>query len=131
MSILNVIVDELPESDVIPAGQYPLRVDEVSDVAEDKNGTEYVKVTFSVTDGEYANRKLFEGYVPLAGSAKLRKILAAAGFEGKKLTSTDDLVGLEVAAIVKVTKSDEYGEQNRIVTYLPLERVVSKSRGKK
>ena len=130
MGILNVVLDDLPESDVIPAGQYHLRVDEVSDVQEDKNGTEYVKVTYTVTDGEHANRKLFEPYVPLSGAARLRKILSAAGFEGTKITRTDDLVGLEMAAIVKITKSDDYGEQNRIVTYLPGTKVVGKGKRK-
>ena len=133
MSILNVVLAELPESDVIPGGQYKIRIDEVSDVQEDKNQTEYIKITFSVSEGEHANRKLFENYVPLAGAAKLRKILRAADFEGTKLTNTDDLVGLEMAAIVKVAKSDEFGEQNKIVTYLPIpkEATVPGRKGKR
>ena len=118
MSIINVNVDELPESDTIPSGEYAVRIDGVSDVKEDKNGIEFVKLEFTVIDGEFTNRKVFENYVPLSGSSKLRKILKASDFNGSNLTDTDDLIGLEVGVIVKVTKSDAFPDSNSISHYM-------------
>lgn len=118
MAILNVVVDELPESDVIPAGQYRLRIDNVGDPQTDKNGNEYISVEYAVVEGEYTGRKIFDNYVPIAGRARLRKILAAAGFDKPKLGATDELIGLELDAVVAIRKSEEFGEQNYISVYL-------------
>jgi hypothetical protein len=118
MSILDVDVDELPDSDTIPAGEYLLRIDSVSDPQTDKNEQQFVKIEFTVAEGEYANRKVYENYVPLQGKSTLKKIIRAAGYDKPRLTSTDDLVGLELKATVKIEKSDKYGDQNRIAHYL-------------
>lgn len=116
--ILDVDVNELPDSDTIPAGEYKLRIDGVGDIQQDKNQNEYITLELTVTEGEYANRKVFENYVPLSGKSLLKKILRASGFAQPKLSSTEDLIGLELTAIVKVEKSEKYGEQNRISAYV-------------
>jgi len=118
MAIVNVDVEGLPDSDALPAGQYKLRIDTVSDPVEDKNGNEYISIGYTVTAGEYTNRKVFDNYVLLEGQSKLKKILRACKFNGKVLADTNEIVGLELEAVIKVKKSEEYGEQNNISVYL-------------
>lgn len=118
MAILNVKVADLPESDVVPAGQYHVRIDEVEGPEEDKNGDEYIKITYTITDGEHINRKLFDNYVILHGKAKLRKILKACLFDGDVLADTEELVGAELDVVASVTKDDKYGEQNKVTMYI-------------
>lgn len=118
MAILDIDLDTLPDSDAIPGGKYKLRIDNVSDPEKDKNSNEYVKITYAVIEGEFANRKISDNYVPTSGRAKLKKIVRAAKYKQRKLTQTQDLVGLELVAIVGMDKTEEFGEQNKIITYI-------------
>lgn len=118
MAILNVKVAELPESDVVPAGQYHVRIDEVEGPEEDKNGEEYLKLSYTIIDGEYTNRKLFDNYVLLQGKSKLRKILKAIEFDSETLADSDELIGGEMDVVVSVSKDDKYGEQNKVMMYI-------------
>lgn len=132
MAIINVTVNDLPESDSIPGGQYRLRIDEVNGPEEDKNGNEYISIVYTVASGEYANRKVNEGYVLLAGKAKLRKILNAISYDKEVLADTDDIIGEELDAIVGMEKSEEYGDQNKIRSYIvPTKKPSLEKAGKK
>ena len=119
MGIIDVNVDELPDSDVVPRAKYKFRIDEASEAELDKNQIRFTKLKYSIIEGEYVNRKVNDNYVPLEGKAKLKRILRASGWPaGKRLATTQDLVGLEFEAIVGVEESEAFGEQNRIVTYI-------------
>lgn len=118
MSTVDVAIDDLPDSDAVPAGRYRLRIDEVSEPKSDKNDVDFVKIKFVITSGEFVNRKVSENYVPLAGRSTLKKILRASNFKGAKLASTDELIGLELEAVLGVENSEDFGEQNRIRKYL-------------
>lgn len=118
MGILNIDVNSLPESDTVPAGQYAFRIDSVDGPEVDKNGAEYLKLTYTITKGDYTNRKVFEGYVPLSGKSTLRKLLMASSYNESTLGDGDELLGLEFEAVIKVVKDDKYGEQNKISAYI-------------
>lgn len=118
MAILNIKVSDLPESDAIPGGQYRLRIDEITGPEEDKNGDEFISVTYVVVEGEYINRKVNQGWLPLSGRSTLRKLLAAIGYTKEIFGNSDEIVGEELEAIVGVEKSDEYGDQNKIRSYI-------------
>lgn len=126
MGILNITINDLPESDVFPAGQYRFRIDDVQldedgSPKTDKKGTEYIGLGLTIVGPEgnpHIGRKHTEGYIPLSGKATLRRILMASEFEGETLATTDELVALEFDAVATVKKDEEYGEQNRISTYI-------------
>ena len=124
MSILDVDLDEFPESDVIPSGQYKIRIDNVDGPLQDKNDEPYLKFRYTIVEGPYVNRVLFDNYVSLspqaARASQIKKILRACGFAGAKLRTTDELVGLELVVVVKVKEDPTYGEQNSISVYLDL-----------
>ncbi len=124
MSILDVDLEEFPDSDVIPSGQYKVRIDKVDGPLQDKNDDQYLKFVYTVVEGPYTNRQLFDNYVSLspqaARASQIKKILKACAFAGGKLRTTDEIVGLEMVVVVKVKEDPEYGEQNRISVYLDL-----------
>ncbi len=117
MALIDVDLDTLPDSDAVPAGRYKLRIDEVTAPKFDKNNIKFVGITYTIIEGEYINRKVPEPYVPLTGKSTLKKITKAAGFGNRQLKDTDELVTLTLEAYLRVEKSDEFGEQNRIATY--------------
>lgn len=117
MSIINVTVEDLPESDTIPAGEYALRIDEVGEVKQDKNGGDFIQVEYSVTEGEYTNRKVFDNYIPLAGKSTLRKLLKAIKYKEQVLADTDELIGEELRALIGIEEGIN-GPMNKVTMYL-------------
>lgn len=122
MGVLDIDTDDLPDSDAVPAGQYRVRIDEVDGPHEDKNHVKFVKVSFTVINGDYVNRKFKENYVPLtkegARASTLKKIMRCVSFAGTKLRTTDDLVGYEGDVVVKVRVTEDFGDQNQIASYI-------------
>lgn len=116
--ILDVDLDELPDSDTVPNGKYRLRIDNVSDVKLDKNENEFVGFEFTVVEGDHVNRKVFEPYVLLRAGATLKKICKAAGYSKPRLGATDDLLALELTAMVTTRESIDFGPQNKISNYI-------------
>jgi len=133
MSIINVNIVELPEADTIPAGEYAFRIDGVSEVKKDKNGSEFVSLEYTVMDGEYEGRKVFEPYIRLAGASTLRKLLKACNYQESKLPDSDDLLGLEFSAAIKVQEArDQFDASNRIAHYLvPNKPVKAPTKGRR
>lgn len=125
--IVEVDLESLPDSDTVPVGQYSLRIDSITEVKQDKNGDDFVGLTYSIVKGDYVNRKVVEPYVTLKKGSKLKRICKAAGYAKPRLTSTDELVGLELSAYVGRQTSDQYGDQNNVKTYI----VPGESMGKK
>lgn len=118
MPIVEVDLENLPDSDTVPVGQYLLRIDSITEVKQDKNGDDFVSLTYSIVKGDYVNRKVVEPYVTLKKGSKLKRLCKAAGYSKPRLTSTDELVGLELSAYVGKQTSDQYGDQNNIKTYI-------------
>lgn len=131
MALIEVDLNDLPESDTIPKGQYPLMITNVSDPRPDKNGADFVSLEFTIRDDhEYAGRKIFEPYVPLAGDSRLRKIAKAASHDKTVIKDTSDMIGWELDAVVGVRDDDRYGAQNRVEVYLAPAQVVAAPKGK-
>jgi|SRR5579863_1799967 len=118
MSVLDLDWETLPDSDALPPGEYTLRIDKVSEIQLDKRQNQYLGFEYSVIEGEYVNRKVFDPYVPLQGRSTLKKILRATKFPQQRLGNSDQLIGLTFKAVLRVEKTEEYGEQNRIVAYI-------------
>lgn len=118
MSIVEVDLENLPDSDTIPVGQYRFRIDSVTEQKPDKNGDNFVGFRYSVVKGDHVNRQVMENYVVLHKGSKIKRICRACGFNKPKLTSTDELIGMEFDAYVGKQDSDQYGPQNTIRSYI-------------
>ena len=116
---LDIDVEDLPDSDAIPAGKYKFRIDAVV-TGTSKKGVGFFKMKFVVVEGEHVLREANENYIPYKGRAILKKILIAVGWKHKKLNdkNMDKLIGMEFNAITRIESSDEYGDQTRITVYL-------------
>lgn len=110
----------------IPAGVYNLIVVGAEDTLT-KNGDKRLKLVFSVADGDYAGRKIFEGY-NLSGNPKaveisrsmIKRLMKCAGKESFVLKDPTDLLNTEVAASVKVQPGkDGYDPKNTVSSFKP------------
>lgn len=109
----------------IPAGVYNLVVTNAEDSVT-KNMDKRLKLTFSVADGEYAGRKIFEGYqltgnetAVTIGKSQLKSLWKLTGHDTFVIDSADQFLNLEVAASVKVKTDETYGDKNTISTFKP------------
>lgn len=109
MSMINVntddIQDDFPE---IPTGVYPATINLVDFAQEtdsdarkkDKNGNEYLKGDFVISEGEFVNNHLFIPYMRV-DQQTFRDMCHSAGKRGV-VTDTDELTGLPL--IIKVVQ---------------------------
>jgi hypothetical protein len=113
----------------MPAGVYNVAVTNVEE-KETKNGDKRLSMTFTVIDGEFVGRKIFEGYM-LSGSEKavqiargmLKSLLKVAG-KDFNLKGPEDFLGIEVAASVKIQAAkDGYDARNAISSFKPKQAV--------
>lgn len=103
--------DQQSEFQPMPAGQYMGKISNPDDVqlTESSNGNPMIKVQWTVTEGEYEGRKLFDN-VPLTAKAgfKVKQYAEVIGLEEGAELDTDDFVGAE--ALLKVTQREYQGE---------------------
>jgi hypothetical protein len=109
--------------DVLPAGEYDAVI-VASELKETTNGDgKYIKFEIQVLNGEYQNRKLWDNLNLWNPSDKavqiargtLSAICRAVGVLTPK--DTAELHNKPLRVKVKVTKSEDYGEQNKIASY--------------
>jgi len=111
--------------DVLPAGEYDAVIvnSEVKTTA--KGDGRYIKLQLQILNGSYQNRVLFDNLnlwnpndkaVQIARGT-LSSICRAVGVLTPKDTS--ELHGKPLRIKLKVEKSDEYGDQNRVAGYKP------------
>jgi len=113
----------------IPAGVYNVTVTEAT-LGETAKGDQRLKVTFAVIDGEYTGRKIFEGYMMSGnekavqiGRGQVKSLLKVAG-KDFNITGADALVGIELAAVVKVQAGkDGYSDKNAVSSFKPKVKV--------
>lgn len=116
-----------PTSDfaVIPPGKYPVYIEQ-AEVRQTKAGNgHYIKITMSILEGDFRNRKLWDQInidnpseeCQAIGLRTLSALAKATNIDS--LTDSAQLVGKVVIASVRVKRSDNYGDQNEIRTYLP------------
>jgi hypothetical protein len=111
--------------DVLPAGEYDVVI--VSSVVEptSKGDGKFLKLELQVLNGEFQNRKLWDRLNLWNPSAKATEIargtLSAICRAVGVLTPGDssELHNRPLRIKVKVEKSEEYGEQNKVTGYKP------------
>ncbi len=115
-----------PQSfDVLPAGEYDVMI-VASSVQEAKNGVgRYLKLELQVCSGQFRNRKLFDilnlwnpsTQAQTIARGQMSAICRAVGIMTPKDSSELHMKPLRVK--VRIDKSEEYGDSNRVVAYKP------------
>lgn len=111
----------------VPAGQYNARITN----AEEKMGKEHPYINVEITLGgngdQFDNRKVWDVLSLSPGALfKLKGFLRCIGYSEEDLSGsldfeTTDLVGAEVGVQLKIEQSEEYGAQNRVKKYFPVD----------
>lgn len=112
--------------DPVPRGRYIVQVEEAE--IRDGNKAPYLNIQFNIIGpAEYEGRKLFDilSFSPKA-LFRLKRFYIAAGATKEQLAGQfevdpDDLIDVVVGAAVKIEKSEEYGDRNRINTFFTAE----------
>jgi hypothetical protein len=111
----------------MPKGVYNLVVTEAEDTVT-KAGNKRINMVFSVTDGQYAGRKIWEGFNLTGDNAKavqisrgqLKSLWKCAGHSDFRIDSVDKFVGIEISASVKIQEGQNgYEDKNVISTFKP------------
>lgn len=115
-----VDIATLPETDTVPAGSYTAVVESITGPHTDKNGNDYIVVTYAIKNGEFMNRKIFENYVRMDDGSLFRRIVEACLPPSKAalFQDTDELIACTVDMEVILKEDKEYGLQNRIKAYV-------------
>ncbi len=122
MGLLDIDVTDFPDQDTIPNGQYRLRVDDASGPYQDKNRDNFLKITYRVVNGDHVNRGFADNYVPLAKNhpraSTIKRLLKSAGVANLHIKQAEDLVGLEMDAMVGVRSDANFGDQNVVTSFI-------------
>lgn len=123
--------NDLPENennfDPLPAGEYQVFV-EKCDLCNTKDGTgQYLKLMYRVTSENFANRVVFgnlnirnkSAEAERIGMQQMRSLLESVGIS--KIQDTDQLIGKNLLITVGVKNDPQYGDQNTIKKYKPLQ----------
>ena len=106
----------------LPPGDYPVRI-ERAEMKPTSTGGQRLVFTLKVTDGDHANRLVWADMNVVNKSAaaqgigrrQLATLLAAIDMVGERdMARTIDA---ELIVGVKVEKSEEYGDKNRVVSF--------------
>lgn len=131
---------DMPSGEPVPEGVYALRLDKAEYKVSKESKTPMAEVTWTIfgpdSQEEFHGRKVFENLMlDGEGRFKTRAALEAAGYdEDFVLEDTEQLVGLEVGAVVQIEKERDvknaatgetkhYGPKNKVARYLPLAEV--------
>lgn len=110
--------------DVVPAGEYEAVIISSAMKPTEKGG-KMLKLELQILSGEYQNRKVWDNLNLVCASEKavqiargtLSAICRAVGVLTPKDSS--ELHNRPMRIKLKVEKSDEFGEQNKVTTYKP------------
>lgn len=96
------------EFEPLPSGQYLAKIATGDDflLSESQSGKPMIKVAWTVTEGEYEGRKIFDNIV-LSVGWKVKQYCEAAGIESGTSLDTEDFIGLE--ALVQVGQQEYQG----------------------
>lgn len=127
----NFTDDKESSFDPIPPGVYNVVVAE-SEETSTKTFDKRLKMTLTVTDGDFAGRKIFDSMM-LTGNEKAVQIgrgriksLLKCGGKSLDIKGPADLIGIEVAASVKIQKgTDGYDDRNSISSFKPKSQAVA------
>ena len=111
--------------EVLPNGTYSVQVEaaELCSTKDEKGA--YIKTTLVVVGESYKNRKLFHNFniknaneqAVQIGLSEIKALIVASGATTTKISSPDQLIGLECDVKLKIVKEDGYEDKNRIVAF--------------
>ena len=110
--------DVATDFEPLPSGQYYAKIVNPDDftLTESQSGKPMIKVAWTVMEGEYEGRKVFDNIV-LSIDWKVKQYCVAAGIESGSSLDTDDFIGLE--GLIQVVQQEYKGEtRNNIKTVL-------------
>ncbi len=128
MAELDFDVDDAGDNEsfsAVPPGEYKVVVLSTEEKVKEKGRT--LQIQMKISDGDYANRQIWDFLLVHHTSqkaqdisrARLKELKNAAGLE--KLVDTDELIGSEVLVKVSTEMNDYRGEvQNRVKKYMPV-----------
>ncbi len=108
--------DVASDFEPLPSGQYLCKIVAPDDfvLTESQSGKAMIKAAWTVTEGEYEGRKLFDNIV-LSVGWKVKQYCDAAGIESGTQLDTEDFIGLE--GLVQVTQKEYEGSlRNQVKT---------------
>lgn len=129
-------VDPASSFDPIPAGTYAVRITESERKQNSKKNGEYIKLTFTVVEGQYKGRLLWVYLNVIHSNATTqeigRKELSAIchATNQLKLRDTKQLHDITIEVVVRVVEDDQYGKSNDITGYKKRERTIVKPKPK-
>lgn len=111
--------------DVLPNGTYSVQVEDAElQSTKDEKGA-YIKTTLVVLTEGFKKRKLFHNFniknaneqAVQIGLSEIKALILASGATTTKITSPEQLIGLECDVKVKIVKEEGYEDKNRIVAF--------------
>lgn len=129
---LNVNWDDVKTTSFqpLPVGTYGAIVKAATIAPTKAKNGRYIKLDITLLGAAgIKGRKLFE-YCMIdhsnpkaveAGLGKLKRLGESIGVDFDQLQDTSELLDIPVGVKLKIESSDEYGEQNRIVTFVEFE----------
>jgi len=104
----------------MPVGQYQARIENPDDctLVEASTGKDMLKIIWTIVDGEFEGRKVFDNVV-LTVKFKVKQYCEAAGIGSGAEFDSDDFVGME--ALLQIIQ-EEYNNrtQNKIKNIQPM-----------
>lgn len=133
MSQLNFDVTNIAPSagnDVVPAGWYPVLITAEQNKQTKANTGEYCEVEFTIADGPHASRKVWNRFnlwnTDSDTVARAQSDMAAlCQALGVAITDTSQLLNQRCEIKVTVRKSEEYGDQNNVKGYRPIQSIAA------
>jgi len=108
----------------IPEGTYELMAEDWEQKTS-KAGNKYLKVTYRVQGENYANRVIWENFTisgsSTVGISRLRQwVVAVGGDPAQPLNrnAISDLMFENFMAKIGIEKNDQYGDSNKIISFL-------------
>lgn len=119
MPQISLNLSNVPDLEAIPEGVYPARIFEVKPTKAKQSGNPMLSVVFTITEGEYANQRIFHNLTLVEQSLPFVKRFLRAFYTKEELSvptfelDTEALVGKECR--IRVTRQKYEGTwQNRV-----------------
>jgi hypothetical protein len=123
LGLNDVVADTGGDYEPIPEGDYELIISNIEQRENSKGTGSYISCTFQVTEGEFADRKIFINFnishvnkkAEDIGKAQFKSLILATN---KNPLELEDLIGQTVKASVKITPpKGDYPASNTIKKY--------------
>ena len=121
---LSTVEDTGGSFEPIPEGTYELMAEDWEQKIS-KAGNKYLKVTYRVQGENYANRVIWENFTisganPTVGISRLKQWMIATGSNATELNrdAVNNLMMENFRAKIGIEKNDQYGDSNKIISFL-------------